>query len=85
MEIKEYKSECKLCGYTASGKFSGDLCPRCGLAYWECAKCGFTMTVGTPLGVCPKCGEKGDFVNITCYTPQCGCALAKGIMDHWKP
>ena len=72
MEEKQEKSVCALCGYTADGRFAGDICPKCGLTYWKCSKCGFTVTAAKPPDVCPECGEKCDFKNITCYTPECG-------------
>ncbi|NOQ46230.1 MAG: hypothetical protein GQ559_06105 [Desulfobulbaceae bacterium] len=72
MATAEEKSECTLCGYTATGKFSGDICPECGLTYWKCGKCNFTFTAPSPPEKCPGCDEKCDFLNITCYTPECG-------------
>lgn len=66
------RSECRLCGYTAKGKFSGDICPECGMTYWKCGKCNFIFTAPSPPEKCPECGEKCDFLNITCYTPDCG-------------
>jgi rubrerythrin len=30
---KEMSMECALCGYKASGKFEGDICPQCNLTY----------------------------------------------------
>ncbi|MFH0844854.1 MAG: hypothetical protein V1930_05205, partial [Pseudomonadota bacterium] len=47
-------------------------CPACGLTYWKCAKCGFLMTAASPPDACPECKEKCDFLNVTCYTPDCG-------------
>jgi rubredoxin len=64
--------QCALCGYTAAGKFVGDICPECGLTYWKCHSCGYTVTAATPPEVCANCKEKCDFLNITCYTPECG-------------
>ena len=72
MATAKGKSECSLCGYTATGKFSGDLCPECGLTYWKCGKCNFTFTAPSPPEKCPECDETCDFLNITCYTPECG-------------
>lgn len=71
MKEKPEKRACAHCGYTASGRFEGDICPDCGLTYWKCSECGFTVTAGTPTKVCPECGGKCEFVNITCYTPEC--------------
>ena len=63
---------CAHCGHTGSGKFVGDICPQCNLTYWKCGGCGFLVTAGTPPDVCPSCKEKCDFLNVTCYTPECG-------------
>jgi rubrerythrin len=63
---------CDHCGYTASGKFTGDICPECGLTYWRCKKCGFLITASKPPVVCPECEAKCEFVNVTCYIPECG-------------
>ena len=70
--IWKKKWVCALCGYTADGRFEGDICPQCGLTYWKCAKCGFLITAAVPPDVCPECGEKCDFINVTCYIPECG-------------
>ncbi len=72
MENNEKEKICAICGYSAVGKFVGDICPRCGLTFWKCSKCGFLFTAAIPPEVCPECGEKGDFLNVTCYTPECG-------------
>ena len=71
VEQKDVHS-CALCGFSASGKFSGDICPQCNLTYWKCGECGFTFTAATLPESCPECREKCDFLNITCYTPECG-------------
>jgi rubredoxin len=63
---------CAHCGYTGDGKFEGDICPRCGLTYWKCANCGFLITAGVPPDTCSQCGEKCNFLNVTCYVPECG-------------
>ena len=72
MQSKQEKWVCAHCGYTADGRFEGDICPQCGLTYWKCSHCGFTITAAKPPDVCPECGEKCGFINITCYTPECG-------------
>jgi rubrerythrin len=63
---------CALCGYASSGKFVGDICPKCGLTYWKCAHCGFLVTAPKPPVTCPQCGQKCEFRNVTCYLPECG-------------
>jgi len=72
MADKEREMECALCGYSASGKFVGDICPQCNLTYWKCPKCGFMISAGNPPDTCPSCGQPGDFRNVSCYTPDCG-------------
>jgi rubrerythrin len=72
MQNKQEKWVCAHCGHTAEDKFEGDICPRCGLTYWKCSKCGFLFTATIPPDTCPQCGEKRGFLNVTCYTPECG-------------
>ena len=72
MDDKTDRYECAHCGHAADGKFAGDICPECGLTYWKCSKCGFLITVATPPDTCPSCKEKCEFLNVTCYTPECG-------------
>jgi rubrerythrin len=72
MEDKKDTYECAHCGFTAEGKFRGDICPECGLTYWKCSKCGYLVTVASPPDTCPSCNEKCEFLNVTCYTPECG-------------
>lgn len=72
MDQKEKEMQCALCGYSASGKFTGDICPDCNLTYWKCSNCGYTITAAGPPEECPECKEKCDFLNVTCYTPECG-------------
>ncbi len=72
MEQKDKEMQCALCGYTASGKFVGNICPGCNLTFWRCQNCSYTFTAANPPDICPECKEIGDFRNITCYTPECG-------------
>jgi rubredoxin len=43
-----------------------------GLTHWKCGKCNFSFTAPSPPEKCPGCDETCDFLNITCYTPECG-------------
>ena len=70
--MKSENWTCAHCGYAADGSFRGDMCPQCGLMYLKCDKCGFTITAAKPPDICPECGEKSNFINVTCYTPDCG-------------
>ena len=72
METQEQQWICANCGYTASGKFTGDICPKCENTYWKCSNCGYLITAGAPPATCPSCGQKCNFLNVTCYTPECG-------------
>ena len=66
------KYTCANCGYTASGRFSGDICPQCNMTYWKCGKCGATFTAAQAPDTCPSCKEKCEFKDVTCYLPECG-------------
>lgn len=72
MANDQEKWECAHCGHTASEKFEGDICPECELTFWKCGRCGFLATASIPPDVCPHCKEKCEFLNVTCYTPDCG-------------
>ena len=63
---------CAHCGYTADNQFVGDICPNCGLTYWKCSECGFLITAVKPPEHCPECGSACEFINVTCYVPECG-------------
>ncbi len=72
MESKQEKWECAHCSYTAEDKFKEDICPECSQTYWKCDKCGYLITASIPPGICSQCNEKCDFLNVTCYTLDCG-------------
>ena len=39
---------------------------------WKCVKCGYTFTATPPPPTnCPSCKEKCEFVDVSCYTPDC--------------
>jgi rubredoxin len=40
--------------------------------WWKCSNCGYTLQAATPPETCPSCKEKCNFVDATCYTPECG-------------
>lgn len=58
------------CGLTVSGRFIGDICRD--LDYWKCRECCLIITAANPPDLCPTCNMKCPFVNVTCYTPECG-------------
>lgn len=43
---------------------------------WKCKHCGYTVEEDAPPEECPSCKEKCEFVDISCYTPDC---QAEGI------
>jgi rubrerythrin len=69
---EQEKMVCAQCGYTSDRDFEGDICPQCGMTFWKCESCGFRVTASSPPEICPGCKKKCEFVNITCYTPECG-------------
>lgn len=72
MSSHQDKWVCVNCGYTADEKFTEDICPQCGLTYWKCSNCKYVLTAAKPPEVCPQCKKKCEFLNVTCYTPECG-------------
>ncbi len=38
---------------------------------WKCANCGYGLQAPTPPSQCPSCGQRCEFLNVTCYTPEC--------------
>jgi rubrerythrin len=72
MQNNDEQWQCAHCGYTADGKFEGDICPKCGLTYWKCTECGFLLTASMPPDTCPSCKKRDSFKNVTCYVPECG-------------
>jgi rubredoxin len=41
--------------------------------WWKCSECGYVFQAAPPPPeTCPSCNEKCVFVDVTCYTPECG-------------
>ncbi|MFO7495932.1 MAG: hypothetical protein R6X05_09920 [Desulfobacterales bacterium] len=38
---------------------------------WKCENCGYTFEAEKPPEKCPACKEKCQFLDNTCYTPDC--------------
>lgn len=38
---------------------------------WKCQNCGFELKADTPPEECPNCKKQCEFLNNTCYTPDC--------------
>lgn len=42
---------------------------------WKCSSCGYTFEAdagAAPPPACPSCKQKCEFLNVTCYVPECG-------------
>lgn len=42
------------------------------MAEWKCSKCGYSLTADKPPEKCPQCKEKCEFLDVSCYIPECG-------------
>lgn len=40
--------------------------------WWKCTLCGYVLRKEEPPEICPSCGKKCAFIDVTCYTPDCG-------------
>ena len=38
---------------------------------WKCNNCGYTFETDAPPDECPSCKQRCEFVDVTCYTPDC--------------
>ncbi len=38
---------------------------------WKCSNCGYNLDADVPPNECPSCKEKCEFVDVSCYTPDC--------------
>ncbi|VEN73982.1 conserved hypothetical protein [Candidatus Desulfarcum epimagneticum] len=43
---------------------------------WKCSKCGYMLEKDAPPEQCPSCKEKCEFLDNSCYTPDCS---AEGV------
>ncbi len=68
------KTECRAIGTVY--KKGGDR-----MASWKCGSCGYTFKADTPPDKCPSCKQKCEFLDNTCYTPDCN---HKGTDDRIK-
>ncbi|MDY7030610.1 MAG: hypothetical protein SVY10_01710 [Thermodesulfobacteriota bacterium] len=39
---------------------------------WKCSNCSYTLDKEAPPEKCPSCKEKCAFIDVSCYTPECG-------------
>jgi rubredoxin len=40
--------------------------------HWQCSKCHYVLQAVQPPETCPSCNEHCQFVDVTCYIPECG-------------
>ncbi len=38
---------------------------------WKCSSCGYALSGSVPPEICPGCKEKCQFIDVTCYIPEC--------------
>lgn len=49
---------------------------------WKCNNCGNTVDMPAPPEKCPSCKEKCEFVDVSCYIPECGGADSGNINEN---
>ena len=42
------------------------------MAIWKCTSCGNTVSADVPPERCPGCAGQCEYVDVTCYIPECG-------------
>jgi desulfoferrodoxin-like iron-binding protein len=40
--------------------------------FWRCSSCNYVLQASQPPEVCPSCQKNCQFVDVTCYIPECG-------------
>lgn len=45
---------------------------------WKCSSCGYTLKAEKPPEKCPSCNTQCEFLNNTCYTPDCAAGGVDG-------
>jgi rubredoxin len=41
------------------------------MAQWKCGNCGYELEAKQPPETCPACKQKCEFLDNSCYTPEC--------------
>jgi rubredoxin len=54
-------------GQQTTDKLKGGDC----MPSWKCSNCGYTLEADAHPNECPSCKEKCEFLDNTCYTPDC--------------
>lgn len=49
------------------------------MAVWKCNKCGNTVETSAPPETCPSCRDKCEFIDVSCYIPDCGGAESGNV------
>jgi len=49
------------------------------MVFWKCNQCNYIAETNSPPDKCPSCQQECTFVDITCYTPECGGAGSGNI------
>jgi len=49
---------------------------------WKCSNCGYTLDADVPPEQCPSCGERCDFIDVSCYIPECDTTATSGGVDE---
>lgn len=47
---------------------------------WKCLNCGYTFEADVPPDQCPSCSEKCEFIDVSCYIPECN--TGTGVDDR---
>ncbi len=45
---------------------------RKSMVKWQCSNCRYIMEAEMPPETCPSCKETCAFIDVSCYTPECG-------------
>ncbi len=40
--------------------------------HWKCNQCGYILQGDVPPNTCPSCKKDCVFMDVSCYTPECG-------------
>lgn len=46
--------------------------PSTRVPYWSCTSCHYVLQALQPPDVCPSCNQACQFVDVSCYIPECG-------------
>ncbi len=42
------------------------------MGQWKCSNCGYALEADQPPDQCPSCKVKCEFIDVSCYIPECG-------------